>query len=291
MTRRQVTAPILAAGCVVLRKDKVLLVHRPRYDDWSFPKGKLDRGEHATTAAVREVAEETGLTVRLGAPLTDQHYRLLKRGETRDKVVHYWIGRVTDDPDVSGYVPNDEIDEVAWVSVDKAVRLLTYDHDRATLEEALADPHKTRTLVVLRHARARARSRWRADDRFRTLLKTGLHQADQLVPILGAYDVTTLVSSSSTRCVTTLIPYADTRGVKIASEAGLSEEEATDDSVEDVVRRLLTARRAVVCTHRPVLPQVWEALGLEDIKLDPGHAVVLHHRKGRFVAFESIDLR
>src|SRR6188472_3608982 len=95
---------VLAAGAVVLRQhnDEVLLVHRPKYDDWSFPKGKLDRGEHATSAAIREVEEETGVRIRLGVPLRDQRYPI--RAGT--KLVHYWVGRAVGDGDVSGYQPN-----------------------------------------------------------------------------------------------------------------------------------------------------------------------------------------
>jgi 8-oxo-dGTP pyrophosphatase MutT (NUDIX family) len=85
---------IAAAGVVVCRKgSQLLLVHRPKYDDWSFPKGKLDPGEHATTAAVREAAEETGLDVRLGAPLTRQHYQV-QNGQLRDKHVDFWVAHV-----------------------------------------------------------------------------------------------------------------------------------------------------------------------------------------------------
>ena len=105
---------VLAAGAVVLRKhhDDVLLVHRPKYDDWSFPKGKLDPGEHEVTAAVREVAEETGLDVRLGPALTPQRYRM---SNGRWKHVDYWTAKVVGSDDVSGYRPNDEIDVVEWV--------------------------------------------------------------------------------------------------------------------------------------------------------------------------------
>src|SRR3954470_14346561 len=115
---------VVSAGAVVLgRHDTVLLVHRPKYDDWSFPKGKLDRGEHATAAAVREVEEETGVRVRLGVPLTDRRYPV--RAGT--KLVHYWVGRPVGDSNVSDYQPNAEIDEVSWFPVDKARRRLTYD--------------------------------------------------------------------------------------------------------------------------------------------------------------------
>ncbi|RYP85183.1 NUDIX hydrolase [Nocardioides guangzhouensis] len=289
---------VLAAGAVVLRKTghgsgsgggEVLLVHRPKYDDWSFPKGKLDRGEHATAAAVREVEEETGLAIRLGRPLSDQRYPVTA---SRAKTVHYWVGRVTGPDDISGYAPNAEIDEVAWVTVAKAARLLTYDHDRVTLEEALEEPRATRTLVVLRHAAARSRSRWRADDRFRPLLARGTAQAERLVPLIAAYGVTRLVTSSSTRCVATVTPYADATGRRVESDDRLSEEDATAGGIAEVAADLLAqGKRTLVCTHRPVLPQLWEALGFEDRKLEPAELVVLHHRKGRVVSLEVHRVR
>ncbi len=277
---------VVSAGAVVLGPGgTVLLVHRPKYDDWSFPKGKLDRGEHATAAAVREVEEETGLRIRLGVPLRSQRYPI----RVGIKVVHYWVGRAVGDVDVGGYEPNAEIDEVAWFPVDKARHRLSYEFDRDTLDEALARARKTRTLVILRHGEARSRKAWRADDRQRPLLAAGKHQADRLVPVLAAYDVRRLVSSSSTRCVQTLEPYAAATGSKLRTDDLLSEEDASPDAVRDVLaplteglhERPASAGGLVVCTHRPVLPWVFDALGLEDPELETGELVVLHLRKGR----------
>jgi 8-oxo-(d)GTP phosphatase len=280
---------VVAAGAVVLRKGgDVLLVHRPKYDDWSFPKGKLDRGEPAPVAAVREVAEETGLDVRLGRPLRDQRYPAAGRGKT----VHYWAGRVVGDDDVEAYAPNAEIDQVAWVHRDKAAGLLTYPHDRDTLAEALDGPRTTRTLVVLRHAAARSRSRWRSDDRFRPLLRDGEHQAERLVPLLAAYDVRHLVSSSSTRCVATLVPYADASGRHVGTDERLTEEGATTEGVLDVVEDLLGRKHpALLCSHRPVLPTVLDAVGGPDVTLEPAAFVVVHHKGGRVVATELHAVR
>jgi 8-oxo-(d)GTP phosphatase len=286
---------VVSAGAVVLGPHRqVLLVHRPKYDDWSFPKGKVDRGEHATAAAVREVEEETGLRVRLGVPLGDQRYRI-KAGAKR---VHYWVGRSTGSNDVGGYQPNAEIDEVAWFSPDKARRRLTYQFDVETLDEALAQREKTRTLIVLRHSRARSRKSWRHDDRDRPLLAEGAQQAARLTPLLAAYDVRRLVTSTSTRCVQTLEPYAEQRGLRLRAEEGLSEEAATADGVEKLVHRLrdrlddkpAKAGGLVLCTHRPVLPSVFEALGLEDPGLAPGELVVVHQRRGEVRATERHQL-
>src|SRR4051794_26198542 len=110
--------PVVAAGAVTLRRRRgtaeVLLVHQPKYDDWSFPKGKLEPDESARTAAVREVHEETGVRIRLGPPLAPQAY-LVENGTGRLKQVHYWVGRALEDHDVSAYEPNAEIDDVRWV--------------------------------------------------------------------------------------------------------------------------------------------------------------------------------
>jgi 8-oxo-(d)GTP phosphatase len=276
---------VLAAGAVVFRPGKdVLLIHRPRYDDWSFPKGKLDPGEHVAAAAVREVAEETGLRVRLGPPLAEQQYTL-ENGNR--KVVSYWVGRVVGDDDVSGYAPNNEVDAVEWVAYDKALDRLTHDHDRDTLREAGEVRRRTHPVVILRHSQARSRKAWRKDDRLRPLLRAGQRQAEKLVPVLAAYDATRIVSSSSTRCVETVAPYVDATGRKPELVDGLSEEDATRKSVAGVVEELVAGDEgAVLCTHRPVLPQVFDALGVKDPELDLGEMLVVHVRKGEVVAAE-----
>ena len=99
-------------------------MHRPRYDDWTLPKGKLDAGESFEDAALREVWEETGLRCRLGAELEEARYRDHK---DREKVVRYWAMEVTAD---DGFVPDDEVDEVRWLDAATAASLLTYEHDR-----------------------------------------------------------------------------------------------------------------------------------------------------------------
>ena len=283
-----VAADVVAAGAVVARKGpEVLLVHRPKYDDWSFPKGKVDPGEHITTAAVREVAEETGLDVRLGPPLPLQHYKV-QNGVTRLKRVHYWAGRVVGGDDVSAYRPNEEIDSVVWVPVDEAARRLTYDRDRETLESFLPYRKKSHPLVVLRHGRATPRKSWTRDDRERPLSSVGLLQAEQVVPILGAYGVRRVLSSSSRRCWSTVGPYADVADVDLQVTRDLSEEGASPRSVARHVHRLLAkAEPAVICTHRPVLPQVYEALGVRDAGLEPGAMLVVHHRNGQVLAVEQ----
>jgi 8-oxo-dGTP pyrophosphatase MutT (NUDIX family)/phosphohistidine phosphatase SixA len=279
---------VRAAGAVVTRKGgEVLLVHRPKYDDWSFPKGKLDPGEHTVTAAVREVAEETGLDVRLGPALSPQRYRM---SNGRWKSVDYWTARVVGSDDVSGYRPNAEIDDVEWVPWQDAVRRLTYPYDRETLAEARPLRRRTRALVVLRHGKARSRGAWKKDDRLRPLVQLGEAQAQRLVPLLAAFDVTVAHSSSSTRCVQTVAPYAEVTGWPVKLYDELSEEGATAEGVVDLVDALLDGgESAVLCTHRPVLPTVLDALRVPAAKLEPGAMLVVHHRKGRVVASEQLQ--
>jgi 8-oxo-dGTP diphosphatase len=131
---------VRAAGGIVLRRTakgawQVLLVHRPRYDDWTLPKGKADPGERDEDTALREVEEETGLRCLLGAPAGETRYRDSKG---RDKVVHYWLMEPESEVAAAddAFVPNDEVDAVRWCSLADATTHLTYAHDRTLLAAA-----------------------------------------------------------------------------------------------------------------------------------------------------------
>jgi 8-oxo-dGTP diphosphatase len=130
MTIDPEAAQVKAAGGVVIRNGLVALVHRPRYDDWAFPKGKLDAGESWEDAALREVEEETGLRCRLGDELSPTSYRDPK---CRAKVVRYWRMEPLD----GEFVPSHEVDELRWVSLEDASSQLSYEHDRELLREVV----------------------------------------------------------------------------------------------------------------------------------------------------------
>ncbi|WP_036195416.1 NUDIX hydrolase [Nocardioides aequoreus] len=279
---------IVAAGAVVVRKGpdarEVLVVHRPKYDDWSFPKGKQDPGEHVTATAVREVVEETGVEVRLGRPLRPQLYAV---GGGRAKRVHYWVGHVVGDDDLTTYEVNAEVDGLAWVPVDEAASRLTYLDDIALLDQLYDEPRPTTAVVVVRHAKALKRGQWRRADWKRPLSDVGQEQARRLRDLLRSYGVTQVVSSSATRCLETVAPYAEQQVLPVQELPELSEEAYDAAHARRVLHALREAREpSVVCSHRPILPDLLADLGTEEEPLAPGELVVCHHRRGRLVATE-----
>ncbi|NYF97959.1 NUDIX domain-containing protein [Janibacter cremeus] len=254
---------VLAAGSLPWRRRRgrleVALVHRPRYDDWSWAKGKLDPGEAFPAAAARETLEETGLRVRLGHPLPTTTYTIAQRGTPAVKEVRYWAAEVTGGD--GGLVH--EVDEVVWLEVEVAADRLSYAHDRAQLQELVAVDRRgtlsTWPLAIVRHAKARSRSKWQREDALRPLDDAGRAQAQDLVPVLGAYGISRLVTSPSTRANDTLAPYATASGGRLRSKPGLSEEGHTQHPgkarhhVEQLLERGVPA---AVCSHGPVLPDL-----------------------------------
>jgi 8-oxo-dGTP diphosphatase len=280
---------VVAAGAVVLRRGpgrvrQVLLVHRPKYDDWSFPKGKQERDEHVAATAVREVLEETGVEVRLGRPLVPQMYTV---SGGRTKTVHYWIGRVIGDDDLTSFQPNAEVDQIGWWDLDKAADRLSYTDDAALLDQARKIPQRTDPLVIIRHAKALKRGAWDRPDPVRPLNDEGLDQALAVGPLLHAYGVTRVITSPSTRCLDTVTPYALEQVLPVEQVAGLSEEGYDAAGLDRMATDLLAGRAAtVVCTHRPVLPELLGRLGVTEEPLSPAELLVLHRRKGRLVSVE-----
>lgn len=271
-------ATVLAAGTLPWRRRRgrlqVALVHRPRYDDWSWAKGKLDRGETFPVAGVRETLEETGLRVRLGHPLPTTTYTVASGSGRAVKEVRYWAAEVTGGD--GGLVH--EIDEVAWLEADEALERLTYAHDRAQVDALVAaDATGTLTtwpLAILRHAKARPRSSWDDDDWLRPLDDQGRAQAADLVPLLAGYGIERLVSSPSTRASDTLAPYATATGGRLRLKPGLSEEGYAQDpsrAGHHLDRLLERGVPACLCSHGPVLPDlVNRLLARVDPRLAPG---------------------
>ena len=238
---------VRAAGGAVLRAGpgrqlEVLLVHRPGHRDWTLPKGKVEPGEAEEDCARREVSEETGLECLLGPELGTSRYRD-RRG--REKGVRYWAMTALD----GGFVANDEVDEVRWMSVLAAARQISYPGDRAILEAI--EPALGSLVLLVRHARAGDRDRWTADDRLRPLDERGRRQARAMVAPLAGWAVPRLVSSPYVRCVQTLEPLSAHLGVPIEHDSAVAEG-VSAEKARDLIGRLGPGP-VVLCTHGDVM--------------------------------------
>jgi 8-oxo-dGTP pyrophosphatase MutT (NUDIX family)/phosphohistidine phosphatase SixA len=286
-----------AAGVLCWRHARdgleLLLVHRPRYDDWSWPKGKTRSGEPHPRTAVREAAEETGLVVRLGRPLGQVRYRL---PEGRRKEVTYWAAVPSGiDAEGHGLTTGDEVDGLAWLPAPEARALLTRDTDAAPLDllenYAAAGELDTVPVLVVRHGTSRPRDSWARADADRPLVSAGRRQARGLVPLLACWCPRRLVSSPWRRCLETVAPYAESASLRVVTKNSLSETGAgrSPKRARLQIQSLLDrAQPAVLCTHRPVLgellPELRAAAPREvaaevpskDPFLAPGEVLVAH---------------
>jgi 8-oxo-dGTP diphosphatase len=244
---------------ILRRKDgalQTLLVHRPRYDDLTFPKGKANGGEPDEETALREVLEETGLVCRLGPELVRTAYR---DPAGRPKEVRYWLLRPKGDGE---FRPSREIDRVEWIDVAAAPVALTYARDRRVLDAAtgLAEP-----LYLLRHAKAGSRAHWRGDDELRPLTVKGTRQADGIAAAFRDRPVAVVLSSPSLRCVRTVEPLARLHGLDVRAVDWLAE-----GTPVSVARRAIVdlSGPAVLSSHGDVIPELVLGLANEGIELD-----------------------
>lgn len=234
---------VRAAGGIVTRGDgndrRIALVHRPKYDDWTFPKGKLLDGEVEVDAALREVHEETGLRCRLGP-----HVGVVTYADRngRPKVVRYWAMT----PEDGEFAPTDEVDDLRWVSSDEAVELLSYSHDR-DLFRSFVEPHTRAPVYLVRHAKAGSRHRWSGPDEERSVTRRGRRQARRLIERFEGLEIERIVSSPFLRCVQTVEPLALARGLDVGLAGELAEGADVTRALEFV--RSLDERPTVLCGH------------------------------------------
>ncbi|GAB2834753.1 NUDIX domain-containing protein [Microbacterium insulae] len=262
---------VYAAGGVVWRivdgKLRVLLIHRTRYRDVTLPKGKVDPGEMLAETAAREIFEETGIRVALGAPVGVSRYRLPSK---RTKIVHYWSAEATDAAiRASAFVPNKEIAAIEWVSPKKALARLSYPVDVEILEnfQRLVEEGVLRTfpIIVLRHGKAVAREDWDGNDAARPLSARGKRQANSIVGPLLAFGARKIVSSPAVRCTKTVAPLSAALGRKVEKTPLISQdawEEGESDARTIIGQRVRSRKPAVLCSHGPVLPDILSELAL-----------------------------
>jgi len=261
-----VTRVIRAAGGVVFRntpkgKIRVLVVHRPQYDDWTPPKGKADKGESPQETAVREVLEETGYRCRIVAPLGPTRYRV--QGGVKE--VH-WFG-MRPLPDSPGFTKNSEVDAVDWLSPRKVLDKLSYDQDRGLI--AGTDFKKlaqTGNLYLFRHTTAGERSRWKGRDEDRSLTKKGWREADAIASSLADAGIERIMSSPYERCVQSVKPLA--KLIKAPVEISpLLAEEPDIDAAYALIDGLI-GTNAVVCSHGDVIPAIINRMMWAGLTLD-----------------------
>ncbi|GLY89221.1 NUDIX hydrolase [Actinoallomurus iriomotensis] len=288
---------IRAAGAVLWRPGRngpeVALVHRPKYDDWSFPKGKAKDGEHMLRTAVREVWEESGVWPVLGRRLPAREY--VK--ESRSKRVDYWAATGNG----GDFRPNEEIDRVEWLPVPEAERRLSYEHDADLLREFAAGPNRTTPYIVLRHTSAGDKREWDGDDVLRPLDERGRAEAAALAETLAGYGQTRVFSSATARCMETVLPYAARMSADIRTDWAFSvgtPMAASKEAGGRFAQIIGEGAAALVCTHGELVPELieraCETLGApvpEDPRLPKGGFWVLHVARDALVSAERHRLQ
>lgn len=284
-----------AAGAVLWRPDatsgepRIAVIHRPGYDDWSIPKGKLDPGETAPVAAVREIFEETGQRAHLGRRLAKVTYPI----SSGTKVVRYWTARSLG----GDFVPGREVDDLLWLPPAEASDRLSYSLDRKVLARFVKRPFDTQTVLIVRHGTAGRKARYKGDDRKRPLDGAGRKQAKSLVPQLLAFGAAEVYAADRLRCSQTVEPLAADLGVSIASEPALTEE-AYAESPKAAHKRVLEIAAEggtpVICTQGRVIPYLIDWWCARDgVKPDKsrnrkGSTWVLSLVDGRLVAADHL---
>jgi len=262
------TAAVRAAGGVLCRQAgdaiEVCLVHRPRYDDWSLPKGGLESGEHPLVGAVREVLEETGLRGRPRLLLPPVEYKL---PDGRPKTVDFWLMLAADGSTVPQPQDTHEVDGAAWLPLGAALERLSYPDERALLEHVAALPPVTAVMGLVRHAHAGVRKKWTGNDSLRPIDEVGQAQAERIAALYALFAPERLVAATPLRCKQTLEPLAARLGgLPIVFDGAFAEPADFDEApakAKLAAGRLLDLRTGglpVVCSQGKIIPHLLAAV-------------------------------
>lgn len=287
---------ILAAGALVWRKSKekkieIAVIHRPKYNDWTIPKGKVELNESSIACAYREVIEETSLETEFGMYLGEVKYQSLDG----PKQVSFWSAQVVKE---NTFTPNSEVDEIKWVEAAKAAKFLSLESDKEILSKFNKLKYESKPLVLLRHAKALSRDEWQGDDDDRPLDSLGQMQAKRLLSIYQAFNLEQIHTSDAIRCYDTVEPMAKALGLKLEVSNKLSESAFKKDKEDafDYARDLIKSdKRALLCSHNPILPKVLNKLTKksdvesDEEKLYPADAWVIHRIGKEIIQIDRID--
>jgi 8-oxo-dGTP diphosphatase len=276
------TERIRAAGGVVWRPGpdgpEVAVVHRPRYDDWSLPKGKLAPGELHLPAAMREIREEAGVVGVARSGLRTTEYDVDGVG----KQVRWWSVRAV----AEHFAPNDEVDELRWLPPRAALELV---HEPGPLRRWLELPLEAAVVLLVRHASAGDASAWRGPDSARPLDGKGRAQADVLAAVLSHYRPARVLSASPLRCLDTVSPLAGALGQRVAVDDRFAESSMPVDPEQSLLEVAEPGAAVVVCSQGGIIPRILAALGVEPerIRVPKGSVWALTVHEGRLLQAED----
>lgn len=285
-----------ASGAVVWRRNiedriEILLVHRPKYSDWSLPKGKTNAGEISPVTAYRETIEETGCKVKIGRNLGNIEYETVEG----PKSVSYWSAKYLETVNVPDAT---EVDEIMWVEVTNAPKYLSHVRDIEIVDRFRQIDLDAKVLILLRHAKATSRTDWHGKDEDRPLDEIGIRQAEQLIENLTPFHVAEIHSSIAVRCYETINPIAKQLGLNYFFTDSLSEEVYVkkETRVFKYIDRLLeNSQTTLVCSHNPILPHYLQlklnrqGFNVSDTFLRPGDAWLVHHISTEIIAVDKLS--
>jgi len=287
---------ISAAGAVVWRKHKdnfteVAIIHRPKYDDWSFPKGKLEIGESLISCAHREVLEETNLQTEFGPHLGQVEYF------TPDglKKVTYWSAKVIAE---KPFRTNSEVDQLKWIPITKVIEVLTNETDKEIFDKFVKVKFNSKPFILLRHAKAITRDEWQGEDDDRPLSSSGQNQAMRLLSTYQVFNIDQIHSSDAVRCYDTVKSMAKGLDIKLEVSSKLSESTYKKDKEKafDYVRELIKEDKSIlICSHNPILPKMLNKLTkkseieADEDKLSPADGWVIHRSGKEIIQIDRLD--